>query len=298
MILSRTIECWLPVIVAIVSHLACQSPAAQYLHSGHLALGRGQYREAITLFAEVVLQAPASPMAAEALYEMGLIHFLKLRDVNAARTTLRSLLNKYPESEVANDARLTLARLYEEDLQAPEKAIQEYEELLSRLDDPGEEKAISLSIADCHYRLDHLQRAADDYRRVIEDYPYDARSDLAFLRLAHIGTLSGRIEEVLEILGALLEVTDQPEHRRRAFIARAEALLALNRYGEAKACLKRAEYEFPGFPELSDLADRLRRREREGKSLDDGGRESQQALAELQSKIRWGWGATNRRAVR
>lgn len=298
MIPSRTVERWLPVIVAVVSPIACHSPAEQYLEGGRRALGREQYREAITLFAEVVLLAPASPKAAEALYEMALIHYMKLRDVNAARSTLRNLLNKYPGSEVANDARLTLARLYEEDLRAPAKAIQEYEELLSDLDDPGEERAILLSIAECHYRLDQLQRAAEDYRRVIEGYPYDAQSDLGFLRLAHIETLAGRPEAVLEVLVSLLELTDQPESRRRAFLARTEVLLASNRYGEAKACLKRAEYEFPGLPELFELADRLRQKEREGKSLDDGGRESQQALAELQSKIRWGWGSTSRRGVR
>jgi len=289
--LNWALQRWLTIGFAFASAAACTSRAEQSLEAGRLAVGRGQYREAIASYTEVVVDAPASPLAAEALYEIGLIHYLKLRDLGAARAAFRILLSRHPESEVTIEARRMLARMYEEDLGDPDKAVRQYTEILAELEDPGEEKEILLAIAHCHYRLDQLREAADVYSRVIEEYPYDEQSDIAFLRLAQIQALSGRTDEVISILGRLLEETRQPESRHKAFLTEAEVLLASRRYGEANDRLKRAEREFPGVPELHELADRLRRQQLEARSLDDGARESKRILAELQSKIRWGWGS-------
>jgi TolA-binding protein len=282
--------CSLALGLAVASALACTSRAENSLEAARLAIGRGQFGEAISHYTEVLAEEPGGPSAAEALYEIGLIHYLKLRDLSAARTAFQVLLRKYPEDARTTDARRVLARMYERDLRDPDKAVRQYREILSALEDPGQEKAILLSIAECHYRSDQLPEAAGAYAHVIEDYPYDEQSDIALLRLAHIEALSGRTDEVLAILGRLLEETDRPHSRYRAFVGQAEVLLVSERYGEAKDRLNRADLEFPGAPEVRELAHRLERQQIEARSLDDGARESKRILSELQSRIRWGWG--------
>src|SRR3990170_6624921 len=103
--------------------VACSSPGSDELTAAREALGRGRYGEALERYTEVTIQAPGTPEAAQALYEVALIHYLQRRDVDAARSTFRKILLSYPDSAVAREARRLLARMYSEDLGEPEKAI-------------------------------------------------------------------------------------------------------------------------------------------------------------------------------
>jgi tetratricopeptide (TPR) repeat protein len=231
---------------------------------------------------------------------MGVIQFLKIRDLGAARASFREVLSQYPESDVAPDARLMLARIYEEEQGELEKAVREYRYLLEQTDDPVEERAVWMSIADCYYRLDDVDRAKDAYQRVVEDYPYDEESDQAFFRMAQCEGLAGRWEAAGKILRRLLDHSDQPESRYRAFLLASQVSLQSSEsdsaYDVARGMLARADREFPDDAEISSLMVRLARQEQDGKSLDDGARDSEALLEELQKNISWGRGRRSRRA--
>jgi tetratricopeptide (TPR) repeat protein len=288
----------IPVVILALVVLNCRSPLEKQLDAGERALGRGRYREAIAHYSEVILQAPGSEQAAEALYEMAVIYYLQRRNPDAARASIRKILHEHPESAVAHDARAMLARLYAEDLKEPEKAILEYRQLLEDARDEKEKRDILLSIADCRYQQDDLVAAAEDYRFIIEEISYGEESDRAFLRLAYIEALLGRWDEALDALDALLVATDSPQSRREAFLARAEIHLRTNRRPQARVSLASADREFPDDPVLVDLGTRLAWLEREAKSLDDGASESQILLEELQRNISWGRGRRTQRSSR
>jgi tetratricopeptide (TPR) repeat protein len=278
----------------VVGFTACKSSAERQLEAGIQAMGRGQYREALDIFTEVVLLTPGSPEAARAIYDMGVIHYLKQRDLDAARSSFRKVLDEYPASDVAPEARRMLARVYEKEEGELHKAVQEYYRLLEHTDDQTKEKDILLDVANCYYRLDELEYASRLYRRIIEDYSYDEVSDHAYLRLAHIETLAGRGEEARSIIETLLERTDQPGSRRRAFLLAAEVVLQSSEYGRGRILLARADREFPGDPELLDLVSRLVRQEVDGRSLEEGDPEAQFLLKEMQRNISWGRGRRSR----
>jgi tetratricopeptide (TPR) repeat protein len=274
----------------LVTIVACKSSAERYLEAGTQAMGRGQYRVALDRFAEVVLMAPGSSEAARAVYGMGVIHYLKQRDLDAARSSFRKVLDEYSTSEVAPEARRMLARVYETEGGEPQKAIQEYYRLLEESNDPAYEKDILLDVADCYYRLDDLANASRLYRRITEDYSYDELSDPAYLRLAHIQALAGNRREAESIIESLLERTDYPDSRHRAFLLAAEVVLESGHYERGRSLLARADREFPGDRELLELGSRFGRQEVDGKSLDDGDLESQLVLEEMQKNISWGRG--------
>jgi tetratricopeptide (TPR) repeat protein len=246
----------------------------------------------------VILQAPGSEQAAKALYEMAVIYYLQRRNLDAARASIRKILHEHPNTAVAHDARRLLARIYADDLKAPDKAIQEYRKLLENAADEQEKRDILLSIADCRYQQNNLMAAAHDYRTIIEETSYDEDTDGAFLRLAYIEALLGRWDEALDALDALIVATDNPQSRREAFLARAEIHLRTNRRPQARASLASADREFPEDPVLVDLGTRLAWLEREAKSLDDGAGESQILLEALQRNISWGRGRRARRSSR
>jgi TolA-binding protein len=264
----------------------CSSPASEELYEARRALGRGRYREAIDRYTEVTLQAPGSPEAAQALYDVALIYYLKLRDLETARSTFRKLLTFYPTSPVAREARVLLARMYEEDLGDPHRAIEEYALLIQHESDPAKDKTYLLKIAQCRYSLNQLDEAAEDYRRIIEDFAYDEESDAAFLRLAHLEAIDGRAEEALERMDTLLEISQVPESRRRAYLMQAEILGGRGQFDEAAARFERAAEEFPGDPELASLEDRLHEQQEE---LARAAAEAR-ASSELEKRVRWSRG--------
>jgi len=280
--------------------IACKSPAEKQLDAGRRAFGRGLYQEAINHYGELVLQMPESPEAARALYEQGIIYYLKLRDLDTAFVNFRKVITEHNDSPIAKDARLMLARMYQEDLGEHEKAIREYERLLEEMEETEEQKAILLSLADSYYELDDMGRAAEHYQRVMDlaDHPDDQGADAAFLRRALIEALEGRREEALGMLEDLLEKTDEPEARHHAYVSAAEIRLISNEYEQAKAVLARADREFPDDGKLFELADRAERQEQDGRSLDDGTIESQVLLEEMQRNISWGRGRRPRTARR
>ena len=280
--------------------IACKSPAEKQLDAGRRAFGRGLYQEAINHYDELVLQVPESPEAARALYEQGIIYYLKLRDLDTAFVKFRKVITEHTGSPVAKEARLMLARMYQEDRGEHEKAIREYELLLEQIQDADEQKAVLLSLADSYYELDDLARAAEHYQRVMDlaDHPGDPGADAAFLRRALIEALDGRREEALGMLESLLEKTDEPAARHHAYVSAAEIRLFSEEYEQAMAVLARADREFPEDGELFELADRVKLQEQEGRSLDDGTMESQVLLEELQRNISWGRGRRPRTARR
>jgi tetratricopeptide (TPR) repeat protein len=225
---------------------------------------------------------------------MGVIHYLKQRDLDAARSSFRRVLDEYPGSEIESEARRMLARVYEKEEGELHKAVQEYYRLLEQTDDRTKEKHILFDVANCYYRLDDLEHASEFYRRTIEGYPHDELSDQAYLRLALIEALAGRGDQAESIIEALLERSDRPESRRRAFLLAAEVVLRSSEYGRGRILLARADREFPSDPELLDLGSRLARQEVDGESLDEGDPESQFLLEEMQRNISWGRGRRTR----
>ncbi len=283
---ARSIPLLVLAIVASGSVFGCSSPGSDELAAAQEALGRGRYREAIEHYTEVTIQAPGSPEAAQALYDLALIYYLQRRDVETARSILRKLLSFYPDGEVTRDARRVLARMYEEDLGQPEKAIQEYQLLLAAETDTVEAQNLLLKIANCRYSADELELAAQVYRRVVRDFPYREGSGTAHLRLAHIDRLDGRVDKTLETLEKLLARTDDPDTRRKAYLMQAEALGDLRRYEEAETTLGLAEEEFPGDSEIAAMASRLRQQEEAQRSVAAG--------EELEKQVRWGRGRRTR----
>ena len=281
---ARSIQLFLLAVLVCGCAFACSSPGSDELAAAREALGQGLYREAIGHYTEVTIQAPGSPEAAQALYDLALIHYLQRRDLESARSTLRRLLSLYPDAEVTRDARRVLARMYEQDLGQPEKAIQEYELLLVTETNMAKKKNLLLKIANSRYSTDELELAAQVYGRVIQEFTYGEGSATAHLRLAHIDRLKGRAEKSIETLEKLLARAEEPDTRRRGHLMQAEAFGDLQRYEDAETLLGLAEEEFPGDPEIADMVSSLEQQEEAQRSVEANG--------ELEKQFNWGRGRT------
>ncbi len=199
----RAVFLWTGLLVGLSAWVGCRLSDEQRLVAGRQAMGRGEYREAIRHYNEIVLGNPSSPEAPRALYEVGVIYFLELRDVEAAKRIFREVKSDYPQSPSAKDARRMLARIYGDEQGELRRAIRAYEQLLDEYAG-RDKKEIQLAIADYYYELDEMTTAVEGYGRVIDEHAYDELSDRAYIRLAHISAFLGREEESLAAVEALL----------------------------------------------------------------------------------------------
>ncbi len=280
--------------LTLVAVAACQTEAERNFRLAEAARIEGEDLEAAGLYRDVTLTEPRGELAARAHLELARIYYLRARDVDAAFASLRVVVSDFPESSVVAPARQLLGRIYEEELGDPGSAIRQYEELLKR---PVEEteirRAAELALAECHYRLDHFDEAASAYRSVLRHLRDDDEMETAYLRLAHVELLRGFEEEALRVLEELLARTDDDEYRHRAYLARLDLYLRLDRFDDAREILAMAREEFPESDDLETLSARLQ--EHWEGQLSFEGEDEVHVLEELQKKIRWGAGRRQRR---
>jgi len=275
---------------------ACNDRSHRLFSEARRAMQADNYETAARLYQELTIQAPDSPLAAEAHYELAQIYYLRLRDVDAAKDILVKMQQDYPDSSVDIDARRLLARLYDEDLQDPYRAVRLYRALLAEELDKNVRRQTLLEIAHCHFRMGELDASAEAYRFAL-GLPYHGDSDSAYMRLANLEWLGGSADESLRLLRELEERTSDGEYRHEAMLSEVEVLMSLGRFIAARERVEVAGEAFPESAEVVALEARLRATELQHQSLDGDGQHEAAMLQELQKKIRWG-GARRRRSPR
>lgn len=277
-----------------VSFVACGDRSEELFSSARRAMEEDNYETAARLYQEVAIQTPDSAFAAEAYFELAQIYYLRLRDVGGAKDSLVKVLQDYPDSSVRIEARRLLARLYEEDLQDPQRALKLYRGLLSENLETGTRRRTLLDIGDCQYRMGEHDASANAYRLALS-LPYDPDTDSAYMRLANLEWLGGSADESLRLLRELQGKTTVEDYLHEAVLREVEVLVSLGRFSTAHERLQIAQDAFPNSADVTELRARLADMEAQRRSLD--GESEEAMLQELQKKIRWGGGRRRRRAT-
>ena len=270
--------------------LACQSETERLFAEAARAEGADDYEGAARRLREIVIADPDSPFAARAQFELAQIHLLRTRDATAAHAALLKILDDYPDSAVALPAHRLLARLYERELEDPQRAVPHYLAVLENEVEVDVERETLLSLGECHYRLEQLEEAASAYSRAVT-LPYDGSSDAAYFRLATLSRLTGDSEASLRWLQELSGRTTDPARSYAALLGQVEVLMGLERFADAQERLREAERLSPDAPENDQLQARLEAAQ-SGPLFVDGQNET---LEKLQERIHWGSGRARRK---
>lgn len=281
----------LTILLALVfGGLACRSETERLFAEAARAEGADDYEGAALRLREIVIADPKSPFAARAQFELAQIHLFKTRDVTAAHAALLKILDDYPDSPVAIPAHRLLARLYERELDDPQRAVPHYLAVLANELEVDVERETLLSLGECHYRLEQLELAASAYSRAVA-LPYDSSSDAAYLRLATLSRLSGDAEASLRWLQELSRRTKDPARSYTALLGQVDVLMGLERFADAQERLREAERLSPDAPENDALQARLDTAQ-SGPLFVNGQNET---LEKLQERIHWGFGRAHRK---
>jgi len=279
----------------LLGAVGCRGKAEKLFEEAHRATAEDDFERAARAYLELTIQTPDSPLAPKANFELAQIYHLRFRDAEAARDCLIKILQDYPDAPVVVAAEELLARLYDEVLLEPEKALEHYHALLRHEIDEGVRRRTLLNIGHCYYERSELDAAADAYRLAVS-LPYDPDSDGAYVRLANLEWITGSPEESLRLLEVLREHTKDPDRRHEALMREVEVLMSLGRFDEASDKLEDADTTEEHRGEREALRERILSARTELRSLD--GEAEQALLKELQQKIRWGAGRRRRAPAR
>ncbi|MDH3630707.1 MAG: tetratricopeptide repeat protein [Gammaproteobacteria bacterium] len=257
-------------VLAVTQRLAEENPSrayAQYLH-GMLAAQNGRPEEALKYFNRSIALAEI-----EGVHSARARVLLKLGRSDEAVVSLQKAVQKNPDDQ---GLRLTYARLLV-DIKEYEKARREFEKLhqaspedaellftlgllsleSQRLDDAEKYMMMLVRLkqreGEAQYYLGRIyenrkqyEAAIDWYREVhVGEYKFDAR-----LRIADMLGISGRTEEAIAHLDAMLKGSQSDGSLVRIYITKGELLRSARRYEQALEVFNTALGIVPGNSDL------------------------------------------------
>ncbi len=212
------------------------------LDAARQAWERAEYPHSAELYAKVLARLPVNhPDHRTARFELARTYELNLRNMAAAAREYAKLLDELGEgdrSDLARDARRHLAETYGR-LKQPREAINEYETLLLLFPELDDRRVIRAEIARLYREQGDFNQAVTEYRKVVENVPFDAAAEDAWQRIANISNFIQRKYDVaIDAYRILSEKSGNAAVRRTALLQIAECQVQLLRYEEAVETLR------------------------------------------------------------
>lgn len=198
------------------------------------------YPAAVSMYISLVKNHPRSPHADNALYWVGVTQFLYLGETEKSLETFRLLLKKYPRRDMAPQAQLYIAEIYELGYNDYVRAIEEYRKAARFSDKDVRERSL-YSLADNLFRIGSIDDARSAWKDQVQEFPRGSKADLAFYRLGTTAFSKGHIEEAESYYRRSLEVSKDNETVVKAKFALAQCLEASENLKAALAIYQELE---------------------------------------------------------
>ena len=219
---------------------------------------KGNYIESISNYQRFVIRHPHSPLVEKALFEVANIYYLYLGDSIQAVDSLNRLLQRNPTPFYVFRARMLLARIYQNEYDDYQRAIEQYRQVLVSFEVLDQEGEACFRLAECYYKLNDIPRAIEHYQRVIKRSGNQRWVEQAYLRLGSCLRLQGELERAIQAYRNLLSREVSQETESFARINLAECLEDKGDYKGALEVLQGVPVELGDKDALSRKAERLR----------------------------------------
>jgi len=204
----------------------------------------GDYQTAVTLYFALVKEHPYSSKADDALYWAGVTEFLYLGETERGLQTLRLLLKRYPNRDMAPHAQWYIAQIYELGYNDYERAIEEYRKAAEYSNREVKEKSL-YGLAECLFRVGKTEEARNTWMQQINTFPKGPQSRLAYFRLGTAAFSKGEIENAKNFYRKALDNSTDKELSIKAKFSLAGCLEAEDSLSDALNLYKEIEPEYP-----------------------------------------------------
>ena len=171
--------------------------------SGRLLERVGDDTRALEQYRKIAQYRGDSPFRAKA-YESGLELVQRLRRWEEVTAIGREYLQEFPQAVRSSGVHLILAEAFYQQEQYRE-GINHYESALTAETGEVSVSEVSLKIAWGYYKLGNLQRASENYSRVVENYPESPEVEEALYWLGWIAQVGGDLESANRHFNDLLQ---------------------------------------------------------------------------------------------
>ena len=195
------------------------------------------YPSAVRMFYTLAKEHPYSSRADDSLYWAGVTQFLYLGKTDKALETLRLLLKRYPQRDMAPQAQWYIAQIYELGYSDYGKAIEEYRKAIQYSDAGVREKSL-YSLADCLFRIGKIDEARDAWTRQTSEYSSGPNVKLGYYRLGSTAFSKGELDKAEAFYRKTLENNPDQELAIKAKFALAGCLESGDKLTEALTLYK------------------------------------------------------------
>lgn len=183
--------------------IACDKSGGEAYKKGEELWEAERYREALIQYEKVVSKDPEGHLATDALYQIGNIYYLNLRDYPKAIDSYRKLVETSPGSPFSPDAQRRIAEIYREKFGDLKGAVSEYQRFVKVF--PKEADRARYRMAECHILLKEFDKAREQYENILKETPDIDYKDDVLYQIANSYYLEGKTGEAKKGFEELVE---------------------------------------------------------------------------------------------
>ncbi len=150
---------------------------------------------AVEYLTTFLVKYPESALYPDVLRQRATIFHLYQSRYLEAISDLRELLNKYPTSRHAFQARRMIAEILETKVRDCRRAIVEYQRLIDDYETVVDDDLFQYRIASCFYELLNFEQSKLEFYKLINNYPASKNVDDSYYQIANILQTQSALED-------------------------------------------------------------------------------------------------------
>ncbi len=251
-------------LFAAVLLFKCTSEQARRIEQADRLVRERRYTEASLYLGSAYELMPEGKEAPRALYRLGELQHLHLKDTEAALRTYAKILRFHPSSPWAPKAQVRTADIYFYEKRDFPQALEGYQAVLDSF--PGVEKPerIRFQAALCYLKMGAYRQAALEFENLALKHPASSLADRARFESGLCFFHAGETQKALEQLGGLSRALDEggrdPALAARARFNAGRVRESRGEYAEALALYREARKGHPAPRIIAARVESVRRR--------------------------------------
>ncbi len=220
--------------LAVLLLWGCSSAPAKMVQEAERKFADGDYLGALVLYEGITENFPDSDLVDEALYWMGLIQQLYLKDPEKGLQAFRKLSRNYPNSSRRVEAYEHLGAILQS-LGKTRQAIEAYTDLSQHSTDAHIQQKSIYKIGELYFDSGDLRQARNEWESLLEKFPEDEFSDNALMGMANTYFVQGDCLRAFPLLVQLIRRYPESDVLPKAKFRAADCLAQEGKNDEALA---------------------------------------------------------------
>ncbi|MDH3972869.1 MAG: tetratricopeptide repeat protein [Deltaproteobacteria bacterium] len=165
----------------------------------------GRYEVAIKAYRQVALHYEKSPLAPEALFQIGQIQYKYLKNYAASIDSFRRLIANYPWSEKCKLAQKYLAHIYMYNLHDDKQAIVEYQKAIGYYAGEEEAEHFQYEITNAYFNLKNFEQQRVELKMLLSMFPDTELKERVYYQVANSYYVEGKLTDAIREYNAIID---------------------------------------------------------------------------------------------